>query len=163
MSIADLRAECSKCCGLCCVAPAFDAAQGFGFDKPAARPCLNLRQDFSCGIHGQLRTHGFPACAGFDCYGAGQRVTELFGGRSWRSSPALASAMFDAYLRYRPLHELMAQLSTALPLAAPADRAWLQQQLDCIERLCNSGAALTTTLRPAELRAALRKRMRGSR
>jgi hypothetical protein len=70
-----LRADCAKCCGLCCVAPAFDADQGFGFDKPAHTACRNLDADHRCAIHAALRARGFPACATFDCYGAGQWLT----------------------------------------------------------------------------------------
>ncbi|HEY6597232.1 MAG TPA: pentapeptide repeat-containing protein, partial [Asanoa sp.] len=36
---AELRADCTRCVGLCCVAPAFSASADFAIDKPAGRPC----------------------------------------------------------------------------------------------------------------------------
>ena len=47
----ELRADCTRCFGLCCVAPAFAASADFAIDKPAGRPCPNLGTDFRCGIH----------------------------------------------------------------------------------------------------------------
>jgi hypothetical protein len=37
-----LRADCSRCAGLCCVVPAFFSVQGFAFDKPAHSTCRYL-------------------------------------------------------------------------------------------------------------------------
>ncbi len=153
-----LRADCARCCGLCCAGPAFDADQGFGFDKPAHVPCAHLGADFRCAIHGELRERGFSACGAFDCFGAGQRVTQqLFGGVSWRSSPDLAARMFDAYYRYRALHELMAILEMAI--ASPAalrvssrDAERLGEVQRFIDELCESGAALAESLPIDELR-----------
>jgi len=55
VAIRKLTADCTNCCGLCCVAPAFDAEQGFGYTKPAHIPCMNLRGDDGCAIHDRLR------------------------------------------------------------------------------------------------------------
>jgi hypothetical protein len=147
-----LRADCARCCGLCCVAPAFDAEQGFGYSKPAHTQCANLREDDRCAIHHALRTEGFSSCAAFECYGAGQRVTRLFGGKSWRSSPALARQMFEAYFRYRALHELMAVLELAMPKASPPDAKRLRDLLQTIDDLCETGAALAESVRIGQLR-----------
>lgn len=147
-----LTPDCARCCGLCCVAPAFDAAQGFGYTKPAHVPCTNLRCDDRCAIHHALHARRFSACANVDCHGAGQRVTRLFGGNFWRSSPELARQMFEAYFRYRALHELMALLELAIPRASPADERRLRDHLRNIEELCETGAALADSLRVAEIR-----------
>jgi len=97
------------------VAPPFDADQGFGHDKPAHEPCRHLQADFRCGIHGTLAESGYPGCAGFDCFGAGQRVTqELFAGVNWSTSPEIAVDMFECYEQLRPLHELMALATLAM-------------------------------------------------
>ena len=153
-SPSQLRADCTRCSGLCCVGPAFDADQGFGFDKPAHTPCANLRPDYRCAIHRERRSRGFPSCVTFDCYGAGQRVTQqLFGGKSWRSSPELAPRMFDAYSRYRVLHELMALLEVAIARASSPDAAArLRETRQSIDELCESGAALDEALPMDELR-----------
>jgi len=156
-----LQADCTRCCGLCCVAPAFDAEQGFGFDKPAHTACVNLRTDFRCAIHHQLRSQGFPACSTFDCYGAGQRVTQqLYGGRDWLAQPELAARMFEAYSRYRALHELMALLEAAAAKAAPPERLQIQKMQQTIDALCDSGAAAGGTVRVAELRRSVLSRLR---
>lgn len=111
----NLRADCSACCGLCCVAPAFDVEQGFGANKPAHTPCTHLDLAGRCQIHQTREAHGFRACIAFDCFGAGQWVTQaLHDGRSWRESPELALDMFRQYSRYRVLHELLAMLEVAV-------------------------------------------------
>src|SRR3954466_7033577 len=116
---AHLRADCSRCAGLCCVAPAFAASADFAIDKPAGRPCPNLRGDFRCGIHAELRPRGFPGCEVFDCFGAGQQLTQVtFGGRSWRESLELAAAQFALLPVLRQLHEVLWYLTEALALAA---------------------------------------------
>jgi len=117
----ELRADCSRCAGLCCAAPAFAKSSDFAIDKPAGRPCPNLGDDFRCGIHEQLEERGFRGCQVFDCFGAGQRITqETFGGRDWRSEPALAAPMFAALPIMRQLHELLWYLTEALKLPAAA-------------------------------------------
>ena len=119
---AHLRADCANCAALCCVAPAFARSADFAIDKPAGTPCPNLRDDDLCGIHDRLRDRGFPGCAVFDCFGAGQHVTQgTFGGRSWRESPELAGAMFAALPVMRQLHEMLWHLAEVLsrPAAAP--------------------------------------------
>jgi hypothetical protein len=109
-----LRADCVRCAGLCCVAPAFIASTDFAINKPAGTPCPNLRPDFRCGIHEQLRTRGFSGCAAFDCLGAGQQVIQVtFGGRDWRGDPELAPQMFDVFAVMRQLHELLWYLAEA--------------------------------------------------
>jgi hypothetical protein len=159
-----LRADCARCSGLCCVQPAFDAEQGFGFDKPAGVPCSHLQADFHCGIHHRRGAGGFPACETFDCYGAGQWVTqELFSGRSWRSSHKLAEQMFDAFSRYRVVHELMAMLELAARIASGEERVSLMDQLHCIERLCATGAVPRDRNRLQELRSVTLHRIRAAR
>ncbi len=114
----DLRADCGSCFGLCCVVPAFAASADFAIDKPAGHPCPHLQSDFRCGIHDQLRQKGFPGCAVYDCFGAGQKVAQItFAGRDWRRAPAIAPAMFTTFTVMRGLHELLWYLTEALTLA----------------------------------------------
>lgn len=112
---AELRADCSRCAALCCVAPSFDAVQGFGFDKPAHSACPHLQADHRCGIHAELRPRGFPGCAVYDCHGAGQWVTQqLFAGRPWPLQPDGGRQQFEQFMRVRPLFELLMLLTLAL-------------------------------------------------
>ncbi|MGN6791382.1 MAG: pentapeptide repeat-containing protein [Streptosporangiaceae bacterium] len=118
----ELRADCGMCVALCCVVPAFKVSADFALNKPARQPCPNLRADFRCSIHDRLRPAGFSGCAAFDCFGAGQKVTQhTFGGADWRSDPELAEPMFAAFRVMHALHELLWYLNEALalPLAEP--------------------------------------------
>ena len=110
------RADCSKCCGLCCVVPGQLAMQGFGSDKSAETPCVHLSQECRCAIYQRRDNYGYSACATFDCFGAGQFVTEhLFAGADWQDSAALAQAMFAAYRRWLPRFHAAALIAAALP------------------------------------------------
>lgn len=51
----NLRADCEKCFGLCCVSLYFSKSEGFPNDKVAGTPCINLQSDFRCSIHENLR------------------------------------------------------------------------------------------------------------
>ncbi|GAA2384820.1 pentapeptide repeat-containing protein [Dactylosporangium salmoneum] len=115
---AELRADCSRCFGICCVAPAFARSSDFAIDKPAGQPCPNLGDTFGCGIHTRLRERGFPGCTVYDCFGAGQHVAQvIYEGRDWRRDPASAPRMFDVFAAVRILHELMWYLTEARHLA----------------------------------------------
>jgi hypothetical protein len=104
----DLKADCARCAGLCCVALPFAKSADFAIDKDAGEPCRNLLADFRCGIHAGLRRHGFAGCTVFDCFGAGQKVSQqTFAGRDWRRDPDLARRMFEVFPVMRRLHELL--------------------------------------------------------
>lgn len=119
----DLHADCSRCFGLCCVAPAFSTSADFAINKPAGQPCPNLRTDFRCGIHDHLRQRGFPGCTVYDCFGAGQHVSQVsFGGRDWREHPDAAGTMFEVFAIVRQLHELLFYLAEALTLQPDGPR-----------------------------------------
>ncbi|UJW30898.1 pentapeptide repeat-containing protein [Saccharothrix sp. AJ9571] len=112
-----LRADCARCFALCCVAPAFAKSADFAMDKPAGRACVNLREDFRCGVHTELRPRGMPGCTVYDCFGAGQKVSQItFGGRDWRRAPETAKLMFEVFPVMRHLHELLYYLTEALDL-----------------------------------------------
>ncbi|HVV14069.1 pentapeptide repeat-containing protein [Amycolatopsis sp.] len=117
-----LRADCSQCFALCCVATAFARSAEFAIDKPAGRPCPNLATDFGCTIHDRLRAKGFAGCTVYDCFGAGQQLSQVtFGGRDWRTEPSLREQMFPALTVMRALHELLWYLREArgFPRARP--------------------------------------------
>ncbi|TFV66912.1 UNVERIFIED_ORG: pentapeptide repeat-containing protein [Bacillus sp. AZ43] len=128
---AHLRADCSRCAGLCCVAPAFAASADFAIDKPAGAACPNLREDFRCGIHAELRERGFPGCSVFDCFGAGQRITQqTFAGRSWRDAPELAAEQFAVLPVVRQLHEALWYLVEAETLVPAGDARALRVETE---------------------------------
>jgi hypothetical protein len=115
----DLKPDCERCCALCCVAPAFAVSPDFAIDKGPGEPCPNLTREFRCGIHDRLRAEGFRGCVAYDCFGAGQKVTQVtFQGQDWRRSPHLAGQMFEAFGVMRQLHSLLVYLGEALALRA---------------------------------------------
>ncbi|MEV0319572.1 pentapeptide repeat-containing protein [Streptomyces sp. NPDC050658] len=133
----ELRADCASCFGLCCVALTFSKSSDFPVDKAAGSPCGNLQQDFRCGIHRDLRQQGYSGCTVYDCFGAGQRVSQgTFGGTDWRADPDTARRMFEVFPVMRQLHELLWYLTEAveLPQARPI-RPDLKRTLAATERL----------------------------
>jgi Pentapeptide repeats (8 copies) len=134
----DLRSDCARCFGLCCVALPFSASADFAIDKPAGRPCPHLERDLRCGIHGRLRERGFPGCAAYECFGAGQRVSRItFGGVDWRSGQGDGRwRMFEVFPSVRRLHELLWYLTEALTLrGARPLHGELRRALDGTDRL----------------------------
>ncbi|WP_223186013.1 pentapeptide repeat-containing protein [Streptomyces sp. CBMA152] len=151
----ELRADCANCFGLCCVALAFSRSTDFAIDKAVGDPCPNLQQDFRCGIHDKLRPTGFQGCTVYDCFGAGQKISQVtFVGRNWRESPDGARQMFAALPVMRQFHELLWYLSEALarPAARPVHRQ-VQAQLEKIERLTLSDVDTLLNLDVAAHRA----------
>jgi len=109
-----LKADCASCVGLCCVALAFAKSADFAFEKESGEECVNLQSDDRCSIHPELRERGFKGCTVFDCFGAGQRVTQTtFAGQSWRSSPDVRRPMFAVFPIVRQLHEMLWYLADA--------------------------------------------------
>ncbi len=114
-----LRADCGSCFGLCCAALPFTASVDFAADKAAGEPCVHLQRDFRCGIHSRLREEGYRGCTVFDCFGAGQQVSQVtFAGRDWREHPGTATQMFAVFPVMRQLHELLWHLAAARSLEA---------------------------------------------
>ncbi|MET8448115.1 pentapeptide repeat-containing protein [Streptomyces sp. NPDC005209] len=134
----ELRGDCASCFGLCCVALPFAASADFALDKPAGKPCPNLRGDHRCGIHAELRQKGFTGCTVYDCFGAGQKVSQVtFEGQDWRTGSAEhARRVFEVFPVVRQLHEVLWYLTEALGLpAARPVHADLRAAAEKTERL----------------------------
>ncbi|RAM36404.1 pentapeptide repeat-containing protein [Arthrobacter globiformis] len=126
----ELHPDYSNCFALCCTAFGFSRSADFALDKPAGTPCPNLAADFSCGIHDRLRPRGFRGCTVFDCFGAGQAVSQgLFDGVSWRDKPDGRSAMFAAFKIMRQLHEMLWYLAEAEERAFDPETGTAVQEL----------------------------------
>ncbi len=138
LTVVDLRGDCARCFGLCCAALPFTRSADFAVDKTAGTPCGNLRADHRCGIHARLRDSGYAGCTVYDCFGAGQHVSQVtFQGQDWRTGPPeRARLMFEVFPVARHLHELLRYLTEALALpAARPLHAELRQALAATERL----------------------------
>ena len=113
----NLRVDCEKCFGFCCVALYFSASEGFPTDKDAGKPCINLQSDFRCIVHKNLRHKGLKGCTAYDCFGAGQKVAQVtYGGHDWKYNPITSKQMFDVFLVMRQLHEMLWYLTEAFRL-----------------------------------------------
>ncbi|WP_418955395.1 pentapeptide repeat-containing protein [Streptomyces tritici] len=150
-----LRGDCSACFGLCCVALPFAKSADFAANKPSGEPCRNLGDDFRCGIHERLRPSGFSGCTVYDCFGAGQRVSQVtFGGVSWREAPETARQMYEVFPVVRQLHELLRYLAEALERdAARSLHRELRTALARVEELAAGTADALEKLDVAAVRA----------
>lgn len=137
MDVAMLRADCTRCAGLCCVMLAFDRSALFAQDKPASMRCVHLGSDCRCRIHASRAQHGFAGCVNYDCLGAGQRATALLIGRT-----ATAAEQFDVFVAIHRQHELLTLLhaTAALPLS-PEHRVQCETLLGRTEATDVSSAA----------------------
>ncbi|PGC27649.1 oxetanocin A resistance protein [Bacillus pseudomycoides] len=117
VSFNSLRADCESCFGLCCVALPFAVSADFAINKDAGKPCSNLQSDFRCSIHKNLRKSGFKGCTVFECFGAGQKVSQVtFEGVDWIEGPEHAKKMYDVFPIMHQLHEMLWYLNEALTL-----------------------------------------------
>jgi uncharacterized protein YjbI with pentapeptide repeats len=124
-----LVADCGSCFALCCVLLPFQAAAGFGIDKPGGTPCPHLADDDRCGIHDRLREDGWPGCSIFECFGAGQQVSQVtYGGTSWREQDNLPE-MAAVLSVMRLLHEMLAHLGEVGRRTPDADAAALEAEI----------------------------------
>lgn len=110
-------ADCEKCFGLCCVALPYAKSADFAFNKDGGTPCQNLNADYRCDIHKNLRNSGLRGCTVYDCFGAGQKISQvIYNGKSWRDDPAIAEEMFNIFPIMQQLHEMLYYLNEALSL-----------------------------------------------
>ncbi|WP_423800929.1 pentapeptide repeat-containing protein [Neobacillus sp. SAB-20_R2A] len=110
-----LTADCANCFALCCVALPYAKSADFAFDKDSGTPCKNLQSDHRCRIHQNLRDKGFRGCSAYECFGAGQKVSQsTYGGRDWRENPESAMEMFNVFPIMQQLHEMLYYLNEAM-------------------------------------------------
>lgn len=103
-----LKKDCENCCGLCCVALYFSKVDGFPKDKVAGQPCLYLNLDNHCTIYNNLHYQGLKGCKGYDCFGAGPKVTQdFYNGNDWRNNMVESNEMFRIFLVIMELHEFL--------------------------------------------------------
>jgi uncharacterized protein YjbI with pentapeptide repeats len=143
-----LKADCEHCFGLCCVALPFAKSADFAADKAGGTPCSNLQADYRCGIHEKLRSCGYRGCTVYECYGAGQKVSQdTFGGAEWRDNRETAEKMFRTFPIMQQLHEMLYYLYEALDLEeARPIRKEIRLAAEATERLIVQDAEALTAL-----------------
>ncbi|WP_129727435.1 pentapeptide repeat-containing protein [Ectobacillus funiculus] len=110
-----LRSDCSNCFGLCCVALPYAKSADFAVDKDGGTPCSNLQSNYLCSIHQDLITKGFRGCVAYECFGAGQKVSQIiYEGNDWKNNKDLAKEMFAVFPIMQQLQEMLWYLQEAL-------------------------------------------------
>ncbi|MFQ8705614.1 MAG: pentapeptide repeat-containing protein [Thomasclavelia sp.] len=121
--ILQLKTNCSQCSGLCCTALFFFKIDGFPKDKKAGQPCHNLLNDFRCKIHTQLKEKKLKGCIGYDCFGAGQYVTQyIYQGQTYKDLPNQANEIFDVFIIVFQLFQIRYYLLEVLTLDISSKR-----------------------------------------
>lgn len=134
-----MKCDCSRCSGLCCTALFFSKVDGFPINKSAGIPCINLLKDYSCKIHPQLESKKMKGCMGYDCFGAGQQVTQIvYRGDTWDNNPDKSGEIFDVFTAVYDLYQILFYLEEAL-LIIPAQSLvdTLHSLIDENMQICN--------------------------
>lgn len=112
-----LKIDCDNCSGLCCVALYCTKTDGFPENKDSGVPCKHLNSDFQCEIHTKLIELNMKGCLAYDCFGAGQKVTQdLFPNTPWNSNQEKSKLIFEVFLRVFQLHQMEWYLLESLTL-----------------------------------------------
>ncbi len=112
-----LKADCEKCSGLCCVALYCMKTDGFPADKEAGKPCKHLSSDFRCEIHSKLADKNMRGCLAYDCFGAGQKTTQIYHSiGTWKTNFEQANEIFEAFRVVFMLHYMLWYLVEAFSL-----------------------------------------------
>lgn len=133
------KLDCSKCSGLCCTALFFSDIDGFPYEKPASIPCRHLTNDFMCDAHADLEQNGWKGCRSYDCFGAGNYVTDiLYQGKTWKDDASSKQDIFSVFLIVYQLHQMLFYLCIAAMLANQRSyRHQIARYINEIIALCN--------------------------
>ena len=130
MRVVTLEPDCASCVGLCCVALPFRVSHGFAFTKEAGEPCRHLDAGDRCSVHAGLRELGMSGCTSYECFGAGQHVTQVvYAGASWRADPDGGEQMFAVFAVVQRLHEMLVLLDQAAALDGSPDQGAALERL----------------------------------
>ena len=100
--------DCAKCAALCCVAYPSDDMPGFAASKRSGEPCPRLAPCGTCTIYEDRERLGFGGCIAYDCFGAGQFVTQALSHSGAQPGRTVATqAMIDRFLLVRPAFDLL--------------------------------------------------------
>ena len=109
----------------------FRESHGFAFAKDAGEPCRHLAGDYGCSIHARLREAGMSGCTSYECFGAGQHVTQvLYAGATWRGRADGGAEMFAVFAVVQRLHEMLVLLDQAAALEPGRDLAGLRAEVE---------------------------------
>ena len=114
-----LKIDCKNCSGLCCVSLYCTKTDGFPANKEAGIPCAYLDSDYGCNIHSKLSEKNYKGCIAYDCFGAGQRATQLcLTNGTWKTNSKQADMIFDTFMIVFQLHQMLWYLVEAFELTS---------------------------------------------
>lgn len=68
---------------------------------------MHLQKDFRCQIHNELEHRNLKGCIGYDCFGAGQHVTQtIYAKQTWQSMPQSTKEIFDVFVVVFQLYQM---------------------------------------------------------
>lgn len=147
------RVQCGDCFGLCCTALAFSASSDFGHDKPEATPCRNLDNEYRCRIHDRLRPSGYKGCTVYDCFGAGQQISQVtFQGIYDETTKPV---MYALYPKMVHLQEMMWYLTDGIRPVTRKIHPLLEDKLSELDALTRSSPDELAALDLNQVRATL--------
>ncbi|MCM3713474.1 pentapeptide repeat-containing protein [Alkalihalobacillus oceani] len=118
----ELQSNCSDCFGLCCVALPYMKSNDFPYNKDGGQPCQHLETNHLCSIHDSLRDNGFNGCVSYECFGAGQKVSQLlYKRRDWREHTSIKKEMFAVFPIVQQFHEMLVYLQQSLEVEEAQD------------------------------------------
>ncbi|MCM0650049.1 pentapeptide repeat-containing protein [Clostridium swellfunianum] len=138
--LGQLKVDCTKCSALCCTALFFSKIDGFPENKKAGKPCTKLENDYRCKIHHELEKFNMKGCIGYDCFGAGQHVTQcIYKGETWQTSEEKSKEIFDVFVIIFQLYQIRYFLEES-KIIIPAKELWsdIENLIHENEALCNS-------------------------
>jgi len=138
----EFKIDCSQCSGLCCTALFFSKTDGFPENKIAGKPCSKLMDNYSCNIHHELEMRKMKGCMGYDCFGAGQYVTQnIYKGDTWKTLKDKSREIFDVFTMVFQLYQIRYFLEEARTIIT-AKELWsdIESLINENEELCNSTA-----------------------
>lgn len=154
-----LQIKCEACSGLCCYALYLCIGESFAIEKKAGTPCLHLQSDFRCDCYPSLHQQHMKGCTIYDCFGAGQYVTQvLYKQDTWQSKPSLKTEVCKTFPLVLQLHQILYYLvlATMLQKAQPY-KDELQQAIEHVLQLRLHPSAQDITLFQTQANCILKK------
>lgn len=133
------KIDCTKCSGLCCTALFFSKIDGFPENKLAGKPCSKLQKNYLCKIHNDLEKKNMKGCIGYDCFGAGQHVTQtLYKGKTWQTEKSKSDEIFSVFTTIFQLYQVRYYLEEARIIILAKDLLHdIDKLIEENEALCN--------------------------
>ena len=101
------RSDCASCAALCCIAYPSGEMPGFAAEKRSGEPCPKLDTCGGSTIYDDRERLGFAGCIAYECFGAGQFVTQAALAHGGEPGDRATQAMIDHFLGVRPAFDLL--------------------------------------------------------